>query len=312
MRRDKRFMAFFPGEHWDASVEEWDKTVENRDFPHYFYYYEADLYIDDVLKDSKLALELGAGTCGSTLRHVSENARIVALDYSAAMLHVGRAKLLKAGLYPHVDLAVADECHLPFKDESVDAVFSRGVALSYASDPELFANEAYRVLRKGRPIGFDFMNRLMADKSKRGFRRFERINGVLYYVEQFNEGRNQKRVGYMIPDYFQSPEPIAEGQAFGTLGSKPDWLRLEGLQRKEWWAVFYSPSEAEKLFRSAGFRAVNLYPLGCFSYGVRNKELYEFLRDNREYICKLQKKVAGIFKLEAGVHIFLQAVRPEA
>ncbi len=78
-------MAFFPAEHWHASVEEWDKTIENRNFPHYFYYYEADLYIDDLLNGSKLALEQGAGACRSTLRHASENARIVALDYSAAL-----------------------------------------------------------------------------------------------------------------------------------------------------------------------------------------------------------------------------------
>ncbi len=305
-------MAFFPVEHWDVPAQEWNKTVENRNNPHYFYYYEADLYIDDVLKNSKLSLELGAGTCGSTLRHVSQDTRIVALDYSAAMLHTGRAKLLKVGLYPYADLIVADECHLPFKGESFDAVFSRGVALSYASDPELFAKEANRVLSKGRPIGIDFMNRAVAARSKRRMCRFERINGVLYYVEQFNEGRKQKRVGYRLPEDFRPPEPVVEGQAFGTLGSKPDWLKLENLEKQEWWAVFYRPLEARKLFRSAGFRAVKFFPLGCFSYSVNDKELYEFLRDNREYICKLQKEMAGIFKLEGGVHIFLEAVRPEA
>ncbi len=306
-------MAFFPVEHWDAGAQEWDKTAESRDNPHYFYYYEADLYIDDVLKNSKLALELGAGTCGSTLRHVSQDTRIAALDYSVAMLHAGRAKLLKAGLYPYVDLIVADECHLPFKSESFNAVFSRGVALSYASNPELFVKETYRVLRKGRPIGIDFMNRAVADRSKRRlFCRFERIKGVLYYVEQFNEGRKQKRVGYRLPEDFQPPEPVPEGQVFGTFASKPAWLKLEGLEKQEWWAVFYSPSEARRLFRSAGFRVVKLFPLGCFSYHVNDKGLYEFLRDNREHICKLQKEVAGIFRLEAGVHIFLEAVRPEA
>lgn len=228
------------------------------------------------------------------------------------MLAVGRLKLEKAGLYAQVDLIVADECHLPFKGECFDAVFSRGVALSYASDPELFAKEAYRVLRKGRPIGIDFMNRAVADRSKRRmFRRFERINGILYYVEQFNEGRKQKRVGYRLPEDFRPPEPIAEGQPFGALGSKPAWLELEGLEKGEWWAVFYRLSEAKKLFRSAGFRAVKLFPLGCFSYGVKEKELYEFLRDNREYMCRLQKELAGSVKLEAGVHIFLEAVKTE-
>ncbi len=215
-------MAFFPVEHWDARVEDWDKTVENRNSPHYFYYYEADLYIDDILKNSKLALELGAGTCGSTIRHSSENCRIVALDYSAAMIGAGRTKPQKAGLDDRVDLVVADECHLPFRNECFDAVFSRGVALSYASDPALFAKEAHRVLGKGRPFGVDFMNRVVADKSRRRLCRLERVDGLLYYVEQFNEGRKQKRVGYRLPDDFQLREPAAGGPVFGGFESRPD------------------------------------------------------------------------------------------
>ncbi len=253
-------MAYFPVGHWDAGVGEWDKTVENRNNPHYYYYYEADLYIDDVLENSKLALELGAGTCGSTLRHVSEDARIVALDYSAAMLDAGRAKLLKAGLYPYMDLIVADECHLPFKGECFDAIFSRGVALSYASDPELFAKEAYRVLRKGRPIGFDFMNRAVADRSKRRMCRFERINGILYYVEQFNEGQRQKRVGYRLPEDFRPPEPIAKEQPFGALGSKPAWLRLEGLEKREWWRSSIVPQKPGSCSGPQGFERSNSTP----------------------------------------------------
>src|SRR6266571_2247253 len=62
-------MAYFPAKHWDSQADEWDATVANKNFPHYFYYYEADLYIADLLETSRLALELGAGTCGSTIKH---------------------------------------------------------------------------------------------------------------------------------------------------------------------------------------------------------------------------------------------------
>lgn len=265
-----------------------------------------------MLKNSKLALELGAGTCGSTLRHASEETRIVALDYSVSMLAVGRRKLQQAGLNAHVDLICGDMCHLPFRKESFDAVFSRGVALSYASKPELFAKESYRVLKNGCPVGIDFMNRAVAGRSKRGMCRFERIKGILYYVEMFNEGQKQKRVGYRLPDDFRPAEPVAEGQAFGGSGSKPAWLNLEGLEKREWWAVFYSPSEARKLFRSAGFGAVKLFPLSCFTYGVKDKNLHEFLRDNRDHLSRLQKELARIFRLEAGVHVFLEAVEPSS
>lgn len=52
-------MAYFPVDRWDSQANTWDATVTNKSFPHYFYYYEADLYINDLLKTSHLALELG-------------------------------------------------------------------------------------------------------------------------------------------------------------------------------------------------------------------------------------------------------------
>ncbi len=75
-------MAYFPAKHWDSEADKWDATVANESFPHFFYYYEADLYIADLLEKSQLALELGAGTCGSTVKHASKDRRIVAVDYS--------------------------------------------------------------------------------------------------------------------------------------------------------------------------------------------------------------------------------------
>lgn len=306
-------MALFPAKHWDASAETWDETTENRNNPHYFYYYEADLYIDDLLKNVKIALELGAGTCSSTIKHASENLRIVAIDYSHAMIRVGKKKLHDAGVSDNVDVLVADECHLPFKDESFEAVFSRGVALSYASDPERFVGEAFRVIREGSPVGIDFMNKTIAGKAKgRRFCRFERINGTLYYVEMFNVDGRQKRVGYRLPAGFKPPEPLDQGPVFGGSASRPEWLDMEGLEKEEWWAVFYAPSEARKLLKDAGFRAIRLFPLGCFTYSLTDKKLYDFLRESRDFICRLQKDLARVFKVQAGVHIFLTALKPRA
>ncbi len=158
--------AFFPVKHWDSGAEKWDETVENRYNPHYFYYHEADLYIDDLLKNTQIVLELGAGTCESTIKHASNNTRIVTIDYSRAMIDVGKKKLQDAGLLGNVDLLVADEGRLPFRDMSFEAVFSRGVALSHAIDPEGFVAETFRVLRSDCVLGIDFMNELVARKSK--------------------------------------------------------------------------------------------------------------------------------------------------
>jgi ubiquinone/menaquinone biosynthesis C-methylase UbiE len=301
-------VAYFPTKHWDSQAEKWDTTVANKSFPHYFYYYEADLYIADLLENSQLALELGAGTCGSTVKHASKDKRVVAIDYSRNMLEAGRDKLRTAGLSDFVDIVVADVCNLPFRDLSFDRVFSRGVALSYAKDPERFAGESWRVLQRNGRLGIDFMNRISADKVKRKMRRFERVNDRLYYVEMFNEDGRQKRIGYPVPSELVDSYQI-EGSFFGGFESKPEWLKLDGLDREEWWAAFYSPGEARRLLRSSGFKEIKLYPLGCFTRGIRNPAVNRFLLDNRDQISKVQKELAQIFKLDQAVHIFMTATR---
>jgi ubiquinone/menaquinone biosynthesis C-methylase UbiE len=301
-------MAFFPVKHWDSQAEKWDSTVANESFPHYFYYYEADLYIADLLTNSQLALELGAGTCGSTVKHASKDKRIVAIDYSRKMLEAGRDKLRTAGLSDLVDMVVADVCNLPFRDLSFDRVFSRGVALSYARVPEKLAGESFRVLQRNGRLGIDFMNRISANRVKRKICKLELVNDRLYYVEMFNEDGRQKRIGYAVPNEMVTSQQT-EGSLFGGFESKPEWLKLDGLASEEWWAVSYSPGEARRLLRSSGFKEIKLYPLGCFTRGIRNPAVNGFLLDNRDQISKVQKELAQIFKLDRAVHIFMTAAR---
>jgi ubiquinone/menaquinone biosynthesis C-methylase UbiE len=302
-------VAYFPAKHWDSEADKWDATVANKSFPHFFYYYEADLYIADLLENSQLALELGAGTCGSTVKHASKDRRIVAIDYSRKMLEAGRNKLRTTGLSDFVDIVIADLCALPFRELSFDRVFSRGVALSYARDPERFAGESWRVLQRNGRLGIDFMNRISADKVKRKICRFERVNDQVYhYVEMFNENGKQKRIGYMVPNETVDSQRT-EGSSFGGFESRPEWLKLDGLAREEWWAVFYTPAEARRLLRNSGFKEIKLYPLGCFTRGIRNPAVNRFLLDNRDQISRVQKELAQIFRLDKAVHIFMTAVR---
>ncbi len=299
-------MAYFPVKHWDSEADKWDETVANKNFPHYFYYYEADLYIGDLLKGSDLALELGAGTCGSTLNHGSKDRTIVAVDYSRSMLEVGRRKLRSAGLSDYIDVVVADVCHLPFRNSSFDTVFSRGVAICYAADPEEFVKEARRVLHAGGHLGLDFMNK--SGQSKRRITRFDEISGKTYYVEMFNENGKQKRIGYQLPSdvvatSLQTPETLF----LRGLGSTPAGIRLDELPKEEWWAVFYTPGEAKRLVRKAGFRQIKTYPLGCFTRGVKNPSVRKFLTENRDEISTVQKEMASIFRLDKAVHVFLTA-----
>ncbi len=301
-------MAYFPAKHWDSQADEWDATVANKNFPHYFYYYEADLYIADLLENSRLALELGAGTCGSTVKHASKDRRIVAIDYSRKMLEAGRNKLRTAGLADFVDIVVADVCNLPFRDLCFDRLFSRGVALSYARNPDRFVRETWRVLEKNGRLGIDFMNRISAGKVKRKICKFERIDDQWYYVEMFNENGRQKRIGYVVPNELAESAPT-DGSFFGGFESKPEWLKLDGLAMEEWWAVFYAPAGARRLLRSSGFKEIKLYPLGCFTRGIRNPAVNRFLLDNRDQISRVQKELSQIFRLDQAVHIFMTAVR---
>lgn len=68
-------------------------------------------------------LELGAGTGRATqfVRLAFPKAKIVALDLSAPYLKKAQARLMK---FPRHDYVEADAAHLPFLDESFDAVYS--------------------------------------------------------------------------------------------------------------------------------------------------------------------------------------------
>jgi hypothetical protein len=98
-----------------------------------------------------------------------------------------------------------------------------------------------------------------------------------------------------------------KGPFFRGFESKPESLNLGSLPKEEWWAVFYTPTEARRLARDAGFRDVKLYPLGCFSRGLQDSSLAAFLQENRDSLSRLQKEMAGIFRLDSAVHIFMIA-----
>jgi hypothetical protein len=166
------------------------------------------------------------------------------------------------------------------------------------------------VLQRNGRLGIDFMNRISADKVKRKICRLERINDQVYYVEMFNENGKQKRISYMLPNETVDSH-WTEGSFFGGFESKPESLELDGLAREEWWAVFYTPAEARRLLRNSGFKEIKLYPLGCFTRGIRNPTVNRFLLDNRDQISRVQKELAQIFKLDQAVHVFMTAVRKE-
>lgn len=89
-------------------------------------------------------LDLCAGTMdlSALVARAHPDSRIVALDFSAAMLEAGRRKV------PQAEVVVGDASALPFEDATFDAVIC-GFGMRNLADPARGAREVARVLRPG-------------------------------------------------------------------------------------------------------------------------------------------------------------------
>ncbi|MFG2038933.1 demethylmenaquinone methyltransferase [Dactylosporangium sp. NPDC048998] len=94
------------------------------------------------LKPGEKVLDLGAGTGVSTLELGRSGALAVGADISVGMLQAGRAKR------PEVPLLAADALHLPFADETFDAV-TISFALRNIADTDAALGEMARVTKPG-------------------------------------------------------------------------------------------------------------------------------------------------------------------
>ncbi|WP_433612311.1 demethylmenaquinone methyltransferase [Dactylosporangium sp. CA-139114] len=94
------------------------------------------------LKAGEQVLDLGAGTGVSTLELSRSGAYAVGADISVGMLQAGRAKR------PEVPLLAADALHLPFADETFDAV-TISFALRNIADTDAALAEMARVTKPG-------------------------------------------------------------------------------------------------------------------------------------------------------------------
>ncbi|WP_432833853.1 demethylmenaquinone methyltransferase [Dactylosporangium sp. CA-092794] len=94
------------------------------------------------LKPGEKVLDLGAGTGVSTLELSRSGAYAVGADISVGMLQAGRAKR------PEVPLLASDALHLPFADETFDAV-TISFALRNIADTDAALREMARVTKPG-------------------------------------------------------------------------------------------------------------------------------------------------------------------
>src|SRR5437773_3627189 len=101
-------------------------------------------------------------------------------------------------------------------------------------DVQRLLKEANNVIERHSRMGIDYMNALLARKTKRKIHRVDRINGAFYYVEMFNEDGKQKRIGYRLPDDLKPPDESLRGSFFGGYESQIESLKLECLPRQGW------------------------------------------------------------------------------
>ncbi len=105
------------------------------------------------IKEDEKVLEIGFGTghaLVSLAQAVGEKGKVYGIDISEGMLAVARKKLKKAELSDRVELTQGDATHLPYSDNSFDAVFM-AFTLELFDTPQIpiVLAECQRLLRRG-------------------------------------------------------------------------------------------------------------------------------------------------------------------
>lgn len=93
-------------------------------------------------KPRERILDVGAGTGTSSAYFARSGATVVAVDFSAGMIELGRKR------HPRIEFVEADAEKLPFGDDEFDAV-TASFALRNIANPKIALAEMYRVLKPG-------------------------------------------------------------------------------------------------------------------------------------------------------------------
>jgi demethylmenaquinone methyltransferase/2-methoxy-6-polyprenyl-1,4-benzoquinol methylase len=103
------------------------------------------------LRPGQRALDVAGGTgdlAAGMLRQVGKSGRVVLSDVNAAMLEIGRDRLLDQGFSGNVECTIADAENLPFEDNSFDCV-TIGFGLRNVTDKVAALKSMHRVLKTG-------------------------------------------------------------------------------------------------------------------------------------------------------------------
>jgi len=102
------------------------------------------------LPQCELMLDVAAGTADLCIEAVRQKKarRVVGADISEGMLDVGKEKLRRKGMDKQVELRVADCAHLPFDDNTFDAI-TCGYGVRNFAELDKGLSEMCRVLKPG-------------------------------------------------------------------------------------------------------------------------------------------------------------------
>lgn len=122
----------------------------------------------------KLAADIGAGTGFLTERLLKENANVIAIDHSEAMI---RQLLRKFCCLPNLDVRLRNDSKIPIDTDSMDFVFAN-MFLHHVEEPKNTIKEMTRILKPGGKLiitdldehNFDFLVKEQYDRWM-GFKR---------------------------------------------------------------------------------------------------------------------------------------------
>lgn len=143
--KTERVKRYFEDNPWDVTA-----TIDSMESPAWIYIYvERAKSIFDMLQPNKYRiLEVGCGSGWAHLRSsrlAESESKIIAMDISKEMIKKARYYADKEHI--HVDYLICDGQHLPFKENSFDAVFCIGT-LHHVEHPQKMINEMAKVARK--------------------------------------------------------------------------------------------------------------------------------------------------------------------
>ena len=252
-------------------------------------------------------LELGCGTGGSTEIHAGEVSRLVATDFSRAMVLKAAKKpwTKRPSLGP--DFAICEASRLPFKDRTFDAVTTRGVLLSYVENPGMVLAEIRRILQPGGIVALDVMNRIRARRGKIGGG-FSLQGETLAYIEIFVLGNRQIRRMLILPKRKSYHKKAREKK---TYEERPEGLARQATAVIRHEARLFRATELRAALQRKGFREIRITPIGHMAYLLWGDDarLRRYVRGHRERIANVAIALADHLRMDTALHLFVVARR---